>query len=113
MRLAEAFAVMGEQDIEDFVILIFEFWQRYRKTDFFQRISSEMVDHFFRKYGEETLSSLIEDMGVSEAMVSTELMGFLRPVLANATASGALEHYLRQRLEAFYLSEAAAAALLT
>jgi hypothetical protein len=31
MRLSEAFALLGEQDLEDFVVLVFEFWQRYRK----------------------------------------------------------------------------------
>lgn len=111
MRLAEAFAVMGEQDIEDFVVLIHEFWLRYRKTDFFRRISSEMVDHFFVKYGPESISSLIEDMGVDERMVRDELLGFLTKMLAHAADSGDLEKLIRLRLTAFYESSAAAAAL--
>lgn len=111
MRLSEVFAVMGDQDIEDFVVLIYEFWQRYRKTEFFRRISSEMVDYFFDKYGGEAVSSVIEDMGVTERMVSTELIGFLRPILAHAAHSGALAVLLRTRLREFYESPAALAAL--
>jgi len=111
MRLSEAFALLGEQDIEDFVVLIVEFWQRYRKTDFFARISSEMVDHFFVKYGQGTLAGLIEDIGVTEQMVVAEVLGFLRPILEHAAQSGALEQALRARLEPFYRSPAALSAL--
>ena len=33
LRLSEVFALVGEQDIEDFVVLVYEFWLRYRKTE--------------------------------------------------------------------------------
>jgi hypothetical protein len=111
MQLSEAFSFIGEQDLEDFVVLVHEFWLRYRKTDFFRHISGEMVAHFFAKYGNETLTSLVDDMGVSQAMVSSELIGFLRPVLEHASDSGALEHALRAKLSEFYASGAALAAL--
>jgi hypothetical protein len=111
LRLAEVFALLGEQDIEDFVVLVFEFWQRYRKTAFFRRISVEMTDHFFRKYGAETLAALIDDMGVDERMVSDELNGFLRPMLQHAATGGALERFVRSQLEPFYRSPAALNAL--
>jgi hypothetical protein len=111
MPLSEAFAVIGEHDLEDFVVLVHEFWLRYRKTEFFRGISTEMVDHFFRKYGQETLASLVTDMGVSQAMVRDELLGFLRPLVQHALRSGALEQALRARLADFYGSEAAHAAL--
>jgi hypothetical protein len=111
MHLAEAFGVMADHDLEDFVVLVLEFWQRYRKTPFFRQISSEMVEYFFRKYGAETAASLIEDMGVSELMVSEELSGFLLPVLVRAAQSGALEQLIRARLTVFYESPAALTAL--
>jgi len=111
MRLSEAFALLGEQDLEDFVVLVFEFWQRYRRTPFFRRISEEMVDHFFRKYGQESLSLLIEDMGVDEQMVRAELTSFLAPMVQQAAKSGALEQLLRERLSRFYRSPSALSAL--
>lgn len=111
MQLSEAFQFLGEQDLEDFVVLVHEFWLRYRKSDFFRAISAEMVDHFFAKYGDETLSSLIDDMGVSQAMVSAELNGFLQPWVSHALQSGALEQLLRDQLSDFYGSDAALAAL--
>jgi hypothetical protein len=111
MPLSEAFAFIGENDLQDFVILVYEVWLRYRKTEFFRGISAEMVDHFFRKYGQETLSSLVADMGVTQAMVGDELLGFLQPLMQHALRSGALEQVLRARLLDFYGSDAALAAL--
>jgi hypothetical protein len=111
MQLSDAFAFLGEQDLEDFVVLVHEFWLRYRKSEFFRDISVEMVDHLFDKYGDETLASLIEDMGVAQDMVSAELVGFLRPMVQHALRTGALEQALRAKLGAFYGTDAALAAL--
>lgn len=111
MQLSEAFAALGEQDLEDFVVLIHEFWLRYRKTEFFRGISKEMVAYFFAKYGKETLASLVSDMGVSQAMVSDELTRFMKPILHHAGRTGALERALHARLSAFYASAEALAAL--
>jgi citrate lyase gamma subunit len=111
MPLSQAFELIGEQDLEDFVVLVHEFWLRYRRSDFFRNISREMLDHFFDKYGQEPLASVIEDMGVTEAMVAEELIGLLRPILERAVQSGALERLLRARLQAFYGSAAALSAL--
>jgi hypothetical protein len=110
-KLSEVFAFVGGQDVEDFVVLVYEFWLRYRKTEFFRRISAELVDYFFTKYGQETLLALIDDMGVSEAMVRDEILVFLGPILEHASRTGALEQHVRARLAAFYRSPAARAAL--
>lgn len=111
MRLSEVFGFLGEQDLEDFVVLIHEFWLRYRKSDFFRGVSEELVDHFFRKYGAQTLAELVDDMGVTSAMVSAELSDFLSPVTQHMLRDGSLEAALRARLEDFYASGAALAAL--
>ena len=102
--LSEVFAFVGEQDVEDFVVLVYEFWLRYRKTDFFRRISAELVDFFFAKYGQTTLLALVEDMGVTESMVQAEVLGFLPPLFEKALRSGSLERHVRSRLEGFYRS---------
>jgi hypothetical protein len=111
MRLSQVFALVGEQDIEDFVVLVYEFWLRYRKTEYFRRVSTEIVDHFFAKYGQESLFALIEDMGVTETMVSAELHMLLRPMLDHAARTDSLERLIRARLEAFYASAGARAVL--
>jgi hypothetical protein len=109
MQLADAFAFVGETDIEDFVVLSRQVWLAYRKTTFFRRVASELVDFFFAKYGQESMASLIDDMGVTEGMVAHELKTLLVPIIAQADRSGLLEQQVRARLEAFYRSPLAAA----
>jgi hypothetical protein len=111
MPLSDAFSFIGEHDLEDFVVLGYEFWARYRKTPYFRQIVQEQVDHFFDKYGPHSVLSLIDDMGVSQQMVLDELLSFLQPLLDAAAESGFLEQTIRAHLEPFYRSAALAALL--
>jgi hypothetical protein len=111
--LTESFAFIGEQDLEDFVVLGYEFWLRYRRSDYFREIMEEMVDHFFAKYGGLSLAELLEDMGVDDAMIARELETCLVPLLDEAARTGFLEQQVRARLGAFYGSPAAEALLQT
>jgi hypothetical protein len=111
MKLSDAFGYVSSHDMEDFVVLGYEFWQRYRKTRYFREISRELVGHFFTKYGGESVLSLLEELGVTAPMVSDELQGFLPPLLEKAHATGLLEQRIRAHLERFYRSDAAAAIL--
>jgi hypothetical protein len=111
LKLSEAFAFLSSHDLEDFVVLGYEFWLRYRKSSYFRGISRELVDHFFAKYGDETLLGLLDDLGVSASMVSAELRGFLGPVVERALATGFVEQRIRAHLEPFYRSDAVAGIL--
>jgi hypothetical protein len=111
LPLSEAFEFVGTRDIEDFVVICYEFWLRFRKSRFFRDILHELVSFFFDKYGSESVSSLIEDMGVSERMVREELLTFLGPLIAQAVATGFLAERLRALLGPFYRSPELAALL--
>lgn len=111
LPLSEAFAFVGARDVEDFVVICYEFWLRFRKSRYFRTILAELVGYFFDKYGEESVLSLIDDMGVSEQLVKEELTFFLSPLLDHAQATGFLEERLRLHLEPFYRSSEAASLL--
>ncbi|MFT3928033.1 MAG: hypothetical protein QM778_36230 [Myxococcales bacterium] len=104
LRLAEAFNFVGARDIEDFVVICYEFWLRFRKTPYFHEIMGELVGLFFDKYGEGSVLALIEDMGVTEQMVKSELETFLGPLLAKADDTGFMEERVRAVLAPFYRS---------
>jgi hypothetical protein len=108
MQLSEAFAFISSHDLEDFVVLIYEFWQRYRKTRYFREISSELVDHFFDKYGEGSVLNLLDDLDITQDMVTEELQILLDKLLSHASTTGFLEARLRAHLGPFYQSSAAA-----
>jgi hypothetical protein len=111
MKLTDAFAFISAHDLEDFVVLGYEFWLRYRKTRYFRETCLEVVDRLFSKWGDESVLSLIEDMGVTEQMVTHELQTFVGPVFEHADRTGFVEQQIRVRLEAFYDSQAVAGML--
>jgi hypothetical protein len=109
--LATAASSFSAQDLEDFVVLSYEFWLKFRRTPYFRAVTAEVVDQLFAKYGGETVTSLIEDMGVTESMVAHELRTFAAPLLEQARESGFLEERVRAVLEPFYRSASARAVL--
>jgi hypothetical protein len=109
--LAEAGTVFTTQDLEDFVVMSYEFWLKFRKSPYFLAIATEVVHHLFDKYGDESVASLILDMGVTEQMVAAELRTFLGPLVEHAFRTGFLEREIRAHLEPFYRSEEALAVL--
>ena len=111
MRLSEAFAFISAHDLEDFVVLGYEFWLKYRKTRYFRELSREVVGFFFDKYGDESAASLVEDMGVSKEMFIHEIQIFAAPLVEAARETGFLEAQIRARLEPFYASDAVASIL--
>ena len=111
MRLAELFSFLSGGDIEDFVVLGYETWLKFRRTPYFRDLSEQMVDAFFAKYGAESVQALLDDMGVNEAMVTNELHTLFVPMIDHAARTGLLESRLRARLLPFYDSPAVAALL--
>ena len=108
-RLSDAFAYLSSHDLEDFVVLIYEFWQRYRKTPHFREVSSVLVNHFFDKYGDVSALALLDDLGITSDMVNQELQSFLGPLFGHALETGFLEQRIRDQLATFYRSDAVAA----
>jgi hypothetical protein len=105
--LPKALESFTAQDLEDFVVLVYEFWLRFRKTAYFRAVSTAVVDRLFAKYGDESLSAIIDDMGISEDMVKSELKTFFVPLFEHARGTGFLEKRIRATLEPFYRSPAA------
>jgi hypothetical protein len=105
MRLSELFSFLSVADVEDFWIVSYETWLKFRKTPFFRTTSAQVVDAIFEKYGGESVLTLLDDMGVSQSMVVDELRTLFGPVLAHAGQTGLRELQVRQRLARFYESE--------
>lgn len=93
-------------DLSEFVVLGYEFWLKYRKTEHFRHCCQVVVDGFFKKYGDQPLSVLLEEMGVTDAMILTEAEAFAPRIAELLHRNGYLEERLRARLESFYYSEA-------
>jgi hypothetical protein len=101
-KLSEYFGILGDGDMEDFIIIGYDFWMYFRKTPYFKEIYTDLVHFFFEKYGDRELELIIEDVGVTEKMVVNELTQSLSHAIEKALSIGYLEERIRARLENFY-----------
>jgi len=106
-KLSEYFSAIDANDMEDFIIIGYDFWLHFRKTRYFKEIYTELVKYFFKKYGDRELDVILEDVGVTREMVIEELIEIIAPGIEKALAMGYIEKRIRARLEDFYLSKKA------
>ncbi len=105
--LSEYFDFINGDDMEDFILTGYDFWGHFRKTSYFQKIYTEIVQHFYEKYGDEDLDIFIEDVGVTKEMLVHELTELVSPGVEKALAIGYVEERIRARLWSFYGSKKA------
>ncbi|MFD4442864.1 hypothetical protein ACFWPK_24125 [Nocardia sp. NPDC058519] len=103
--------LVSANDVEDIVVLVFEFWRTFRDTDYFHALLDEGVDHVFDKYGDTPLAELLAELGVGRADMIEEALRFGPPVLETLDERGYLDTVLRRRLAPFYASDAFRAAV--
>lgn len=104
--LAELQQGLGEIELQEFVVLGYGFWLEFRQTPYFDGCCEAVVSHLFDKYGDQPLTELLGDVGVTEDVIQTELDTFAQPILDLLREEGYLEALLRRRLTPFYTSAA-------
>jgi len=102
-KLSEYFTAIDANDMEDFIIIGYDFWLHFRKTKYFKGIYTELVKYFFKKYGDKELDVILEDVGVTREMVICELNEIIGPAIEKTLSTGYLKERIRARLESFYL----------
>jgi hypothetical protein len=93
-----------QEDLEDLLVLLYEFWLSLRETDYVHALIAEGVDFFFDKYTDATLLELIEEFGVGRSDILEEAHRFAPPILAVLRERGLTAAFLRRRLEPFFAS---------
>ncbi|WP_149361896.1 hypothetical protein [Lolliginicoccus suaedae] len=105
-------AAVDPDDIEDFLILGFEFWRDFRQTTHFRSIVSEGVAYFFEKYSAVTLAELLDEVGVSRDDMIEEALRFAPPILELTAANGMLTSIVQRLFGPFAHSDEVQALLL-
>lgn len=98
---------LGDIQLQEFVVLGYEFWLQFRKTPYFEGCAEAVVTHLFELYGDRPVLDLIKDMGVNRDLVMAEIDGYAMPVIDVLREEGYLEALIRRRLTPFYSSAAA------
>lgn len=109
--LASVLSVVSSDDVEDLIVLVFEFWRTFRDTDYFRTLLDEGIEQFFDKYGDTSLYDLLVELGVGREDMIEEALRFGPPVIGMLDERGFLADILRRRLIPFYVSEEFRAAL--
>lgn len=98
---------LGDVELQAFVVLGYEFWLQFRKTEYFEGCARAVVAHLFVKYGDRPLTDLLGDLGVTREVIMAEVDAWAIPVLDVLREEGYVEALVRRRLTAFYSSAAA------
>ena len=105
--LADLQEGLGDVELQTFVVLGYEFWLQFRKTDYFESCARAVVAHLFLKYGDRPLTDLLGDVGVTEDLIMAEVDAWAIPIIDVLREEGYVETLVRRRLAAFYNSAAA------
>ncbi|MBW7472532.1 hypothetical protein [Marinobacter sp. F4218] len=105
--IAELREGMGDVELQEFVVLGYEFWLEFRKTAYFEGCARAVVEHLFAKYGDRPISDLLKDVGVTREMIMAEIDAYALPVMDVLREQGYVEALVRRRLSSFYSSAAA------
>ena len=89
----------------------YEYWLAFRKTSYYAYLIDSGVDFFFNKYGDSSLSLILEEVSVEKSMMVDDAMRFAPPIIELLKEKGILADFLRRRLEPFFFSESTLAIL--
>lgn len=102
---------LGEVEWSEFVVLGYDFWLAFRKTEYFRQCYETVVESLFQQYGDYSLTTLADEFNIDSRTVMTEVAAILPRVTEALRSNGVLESILRRRLRRFYESDAAQAVL--
>ena len=102
--IVDLHAGLGEVQLQEFVVLGYEFWLTFRQTGYFEEMARAVVVHLFEKYGDRPVTDLLGDVGVDQAVIIKEVEELGIPLVDLLREEGYLEAALRRRLEPFYKS---------
>ncbi len=98
---------LGDVQLQEFVVLGYEFWLQFRQTPYFEGCAEAVVSHLFELYGDRPVLDLLKEVGVTRELVMAEIEGVALPVIDVLREEGYLEALIRRRLTPFYTSAAA------
>lgn len=107
LTVAQVRATVTADDVEELFVIGYEHWRAARKTPYYGAMIDAGVAGFFDKYGKTALTALLDEMGVTRAMILEDVQRFAPPALAALKKKKLLEPLVRRWLEPFYSSDVA------
>lgn len=96
---------VSEMDLQEFMVLGYEFWLEFRHTEFLKTFIDAGVEFFFNKYGDETLQALLSELGITREMVISEILNYADDLSSLLIKHDIAEAILRRHLQRFYFND--------
>lgn len=96
---------LSQGDVEEFFVIGYEYWKSLRQTEYYASWIDTGVNFFFEKYGDTTLSEMLDEVGLTREMIVDDAVRFAPGILQVLRDKGLLEETLRRHLARFYHSE--------
>jgi len=91
-------------DIEDIFVLGYAYWGDVRRGEVVGSLLDTGIDSFFDQYGRVPLRTLLDDLGITEAMMMAEAMRYAPPVIKVLKKKKMLRPLIERELADFYAS---------
>ncbi|MFC1851112.1 hypothetical protein ACFL27_13035 [candidate division CSSED10-310 bacterium] len=110
-KLAAGTDFIKAEHIDSFSPVIQDWWSHFRKTSFFSNLCEQVITDYFQQYGDQKISKILAEMGISKKILTTEALEFFVPLVEKPEIRQYLQKKIRSRLESFYTSDQATAIL--
>lgn len=96
----------SELDLQEFMLLGYEFWLEFRHTDYLRSCIDAGVDFFFNKYGEDSIQVILGELGITQQMIISEILNYAGDLTKLLKKHDIAETIIRRHLQRFYFSDA-------
>lgn len=104
MHLDKLTRYVKEEQVEEVVEIGAALWNHFRGTSYARDLLTELVEAWFEKWGNDSVLSVLETIGLDKQRLPGEVRLFLQPLVEELRSSGHLEARVRAHLEPFYTS---------
>ncbi len=104
-------AYISDNDLQEYIVVGYEFWLEFRQSAYLKSFIDGGIALFYRKYGDDTLSEVVAEMGLDEATLKTSVLDYAGDIASIAVKTGFAEGFVRRQLTHFYQGKEASAIL--
>lgn len=101
--LKETFSQLQSIDFEEFFILVYETWKELRETEYMQNVILNVVEAFYKYFGEYSLQELLHSVGLDKNDLYIEADRFIPYTLGALEQHGVLDSIIQSLTAPFYL----------
>jgi hypothetical protein len=98
---------LTRDELEALFVTGYEYWRTLRRTDYYRELIEAGIERFFKRYGKQTLATLLDDIGITREMMIAEGVRYAPRAIQTLKKQKLLAPLIRRQLEPFYRSPAA------